>query len=117
MKGKQSRNTKTGKLLSELRASNSELHYIVAMISCSCAANSSKLEFAGSNPDNFLLYQFVNQHEEGLIPGLILHLANQPKLQVKNKREMDSISTNTQSVFDFFFQTYLPAKEKKPLLN
>ena len=115
--GKRNRRTKIGKLLTGLRVSNTEIDYIVAMISCWRLASVSKLKFAGSHPNQFQLYQFINQNEAGLIPGLFLHLANRPKLPKGKQWKTDTTSTAVRNILSFYFQTYLPAKAKKPLLD
>jgi len=48
---------------------------------------------------------------------LFLHLANRPKLPTGKQWKTDAISVAVQNVLAFYFQTYLPAKAKKPLIN
>ena len=63
------------------------------------------------------LYQFIHQNEQGLVPGLFLHLANRLNLPAEKGWQTDPRAIAVRNVFDFYFQTYLPAKRKKPLLN
>lgn len=114
---KWSRSSKIGRILTDLRASNADIDFIMAMISCWRSASITKLDFAGCSPNLFLLYQFINQNKDGLIPGLYLHLANRPKLPKGEKWKTDALSIAVRNTFDFYFQTYLPAKAKAPLLN
>ncbi len=114
---KWSRSSKLGIVLTDLRASNADIDFIIAMISCWRSASVSKLDFAGCNPNMFQLYQFVHRNEKGLIPGLYLHLANRPKLPKGEKWKTDAISIAVRNTLDFYFHIYLPAKTKKPLLN
>ena len=115
--GKRSRKTKVGKLLTKLRASNAEIDFITALISCWHSASVSKLKFAGPYPDQFQICRFIKQNEEGLIPGLFLHLANRPKLPTVKNWKTDAVSIPVRNILDFYFRTYLPAKAKKPLLD
>ena len=52
-----------------------------------------------------------------MIPGLFLHLANRQKLPKDQQWKTDAASISVGNVLDFYFQTYLPAKTKNPLLN
>ena len=114
---KQNRKTKTSKILSKLRASNADIDFIDAMISCSHSVASSKLNFADKHSSRSKLYQFVHQNEQGLVPGLYLHLANRLDLPTEKEWQTDPGAMAIRNIFDFYFQTYLPAKRKKPLLN
>ena len=104
-------------MLTELRVSNAEIDFVIAMISCWRLASVSRLKFVGSHPDLFQLYQFINQNKEGLIPGLFLYLANRPKLPTGKQWKTDVATITVRNILDFYFQTYLPAKMKKPLLD
>jgi len=114
---KANRKTKTGKILAELRASNADIDFIDAMISCSHSVANSKLKFTDNHSSRSKLYQFVHQNEQGLVPGLYLHLANRLDLPTEKEWETDPTAIAVRNIFDFYFQTYLPAKRKKPLLN
>ena len=114
---KPNRKTKTGKILAGLRASNADIDFISATISCSRSASSSKLSFAENHPDRLELYHFIYQNEKGLIPGLFLHLANRLNLPTDGEWKTDAAAIAVRNVFDFYFQTYLPAKTKRPLLD
>jgi len=111
------RKIKIGKLLNEFCASNAEIDFVVAMVSCWRLASVNKLKFAASHPNQFQLYHFINQNEDGLIPGLFLHLANRPKLPIGKSWKTDATSIAVRNVLAFYFQTYLPTKAKKPLLD
>jgi len=114
---KQSRRTKAGRLLTKLHVSNTEIDFIMVMLSCWNSASVSKLEFAGPNPNRFQLYQFVNQNEGGLIPGLFLYLSNRSELPSGKQWKTDSALIAVQKVLDFYFNIYLQAKTRKPLLD
>lgn len=116
-KKKWNRNSTLGRVLTDLRASNADIDYIGAMISCWRSASDSKLDFAGCSPNLYNLYQFINQHEKGLIPGLYLHLANRPKLPQADKWMTDADCITVRNTLDFYFHIYIPAKTRKPLLN
>ena len=75
------------------------------------------LSFAKNKYNPIKLYQFTYQNQEGLIPGLFLNLANRNDLPAGKEWKKDSGAIATRNVLDFYFGTYLPAKEKKPLLN
>ena len=114
---KRSRKTKIGKILTELHASNADIDFISAIASCADSANSNNLNFAKNKYNPIKLYQFTHQNQEGLIPGLFLNLANRNNLPVDHEWKKDSVTIATQNVLGFYFGTYLPAKEKKPLLD
>ena len=114
---KPNRKTNPGKILTELRASNAEIDFIEAMISCSHSVTSSKLNFADNHSSRSKLYQFVHQNEQGLVPGLYLHLANRIDLPTQKEWQTDPKAMAARNILEFFFKTYLPAKKKKPLLN
>ena len=114
---KQNRRTKIGKILTRLHASNADIDFIGAITYCSRSASSSKLNFAGNHPNRPKLYQFIHQNEKVLVPGLFLHLADRLNLPTNVEWKTDTIAIAVRNVFDFYFQTYLPAKTKKPLLD
>ena len=114
---KWSRNSKLGIVLTDLRASNADIDFIIAMVSCWRSASVSKLDFAGCMPNMHLLYQFIHHNEKGLIPGLFLHLANRSKLPKGEKWKTDATSIAVRNSLDFYFHVYLPAKLNKPLLD
>ena len=114
---KWSRNSKLGIVLTDLRASNADIDFIIAMVSCWRSASVSKLDFAGCMPNMHLLYQFIHHNEKGLIPGLFLHLANRSKLPKGEKWKTDATSIAVGNSLDFYFHVYLPAKLNKPLLD
>ena len=114
---KLNRKTKTSKILNKLRASNAEIDFIGAIISCSHSVANTKLNFADDHSSRLKLYQFIHQNEQGLVPGLFLHLANRLNLPAEKEWQTDPRATVVRNIFDFYFQTYLPAKRKKPLLN
>ena len=114
---KPNRKTNPGKILSELRASNADIDFIDAMICCSHSFASSKLNFTDNYASKSKLFQFVHQNEQGLVPGLYLHLANRLDLPDQKGWQTDPSAIGVQNILDFFFKTYLPAKRKKTLLN
>ena len=114
---KLNRKTKTSKILAELRASNADIDFVGAIISCSHSVASSKLNFADNYSSRSKLYQFVHQNEQGLVPGLFLHLANRLDLPTQKEWQTDPKAMAARNILYFFFKTYLPAKRKKPLLN
>ena len=87
------------------------------MISCAHSVANTKLIFAKDQSSRLKLYQFIHQNEQGLIPGLYLHLANRLDLPTEKEWKTDPRAIAVRNIFDFYFQTYLPAKRKKPLLN
>ena len=114
---KPNRKTNHGKILAELRASNADIDFVGAIISCSHSAANTKLNFADDHSSRLKLYQFIYQNEQGLVPGLYLHLANRLDLPTEKEWQTDPGAIAVRNIFDFYFQTYLPAKRKKPLLN
>ena len=114
---KPNRKTKTGKILTGLRVSNADVDFVGAMISCAHSVANTKLSFAKDQSSRLKLYQFIHQNEQGLVPGLYLHLANRLDLPTEKEWQTDPGAIAVRNIFDFYFQTYLPAKRKKPLLN
>jgi len=114
---KPNRKTNHGKILAELRASNADIDFVGAIISCSHSVANTKLNFADDHSSRLKLYQFIHQNEQGLVPGLFLHLANRLNLPAEKEWQTDPRAIAVRNIFDFYFQTYLPAKRKKPLLN
>ena len=114
---KPNRKTNPGKILAELRASNADIDFVGAIISCSHSAANTKLNLADNHSSRLKLYQFIHQNEQGLVPGLFLHLANRLNLPAEKEWQTDPRAIAVRNIFDFYFQTYLPAKRKKPLLN
>ena len=114
---KPNRKNYPGNILAELRASNADIDFLSAIISCSHSISNTKLNFADDHSSRLKLYQFIHQNEQGLVPGLFLHLANRLNLPAEKEWETDPRAIAVSNVFDFYFQTYLPAKRKKPLLN
>jgi poly(A) polymerase/tRNA nucleotidyltransferase (CCA-adding enzyme) len=114
---KPNRKTNHGKILAELRASNADIDFVGAIISCSHSAANTKLNFADDHSSRLKLYQFIHQNEQGLVPGLFIHLANRLNLPAEKEWQTDPRAIAVRNIFDFYFQTYLPAKRKKPLLN
>jgi len=114
---KLNRKTNHGKILAELRASNADIDFVGAIISCSHSVANTKLNFADDHSSRLKLYQFIYQNEQGLVPGLYLHLANRLDLPTEKEWKTDPRAIAVRNIFDFYFQTYLPAKRKKPLLN
>ena len=114
---KQNRKNKIGKILTGLHASNADIDFISAITSCSHSATNTKLGFAEDHSNRLKLDQFIHQNEKGLVPGLFLHLANRLNLPIGEEWKTDVAAIAVRNVFDFYFQTYLPAKTKKPLLD
>jgi hypothetical protein len=114
---KLNRKTNHGKILAELRASNADIDFVDAIISCSRSVANTKLNFADDHSSRLKLYQFIHQNEQGLVPGLFIHLANRLNLPAEKEWQTDPRAIAVRNIFDFYFQTYLPAKRKKPLLN
>ena len=75
------------------------------------------MNFVDDHSSRLKLYQFIYQNEQGLVPGLYLHLANRLDLPTEKEWKTDPRAIVVRKIFDFYFQTYLPAKRKKPLLN
>ena len=111
------RKTKIAKILGGLRVSNADIDFVGTMISCSHSAANTKLNFTEDHPCRLEFYQFIHQNEQGLIPGLFLHLANRLNLPAEKEWQTDLDAMTVRNIFDFYFRTYLPAKRKKPLLN
>ena len=111
------RKTKIAKILAGLRVSNADIDFIGTMISCSHSVANTKLNFKEDHSCRLEFYQFIHQNEQGLIPGLFLHLANRLNLPAEKEWRTDLDAIAVRSIFDFYFRTYLPAKRKKPLLN
>jgi len=114
---KPNRKNYPGKILAELRASNADIDFVSAIISCSHSVVNTQLNFADDHSSRLKLYQFIHQNEQGLVPGLFIHLANRLNLPAENEWQTDPKAIAVRNIFDFYFQTYLPAKRKKPLLN
>ena len=114
---KPNRKNYPGKILAELRASNADIDFISAIISCSHSVANTKLNFADDHSTRLKLYQFIHQNEQGLIPGLYLHLASRLDLPTEKEWQTDPGAMAVRNILDFFFKTYIPAKRKKPLLN
>ena len=114
---KPNRKTKTGKILTGLRVSNADVDFVGAMISCAHSVANTKLIFAKDQSSRLKLYQFIHQNEQGLIPGLYLHLASRLDLPTEKEWQTDPGAMAVRNILDFFFKTYIPAKRKKPLLN
>ena len=106
-----------GKILAELRASNADIDFVGAIISCSHSVANTNSSFANDQSSRLKLYQFIHQNEQGLVPGLYLHLANRLDLPTEKEWQTDPSAMAVRNILDFFFKTYLPSKRKKPLLN
>jgi len=111
------RKTKIAKILGGLRVSNADIDFVGTMISCSHSVANTKLNFTEDHSRRLEFYQFIHQNEQGLIPGLFLHLANRLNLPAEKEWQTDLDAIAVRNIFDFYFRTYLPAKRKKPLLN
>ena len=111
------RKTKTAKILAGLRVSNADIDFVDTMISCSRSVANTKVNFTEDHSCRLEFYQFIHQNEQGLIPGLFLHLANRLNLPAEKEWRTDLDAIAVRNIFDFYFRTYLPAKRKKPLLN
>ena len=111
------RKTKIAKILAGLRVSNADIDFVGTMISCSHSVANTKLNFTEDHSCRLEFYQFIHQNEQGLIPGLFLHLANRLNLPAEKEWQTDLDAMTVRNIFDFYFRTYLPAKRKKPLLN
>ena len=111
------RKTKIAKILGGLRVSNADIDFVGTMISCSHSVANTKLNFTEDHSCRLEFYQFIHQNEQGLIPGLFLHLANRLNLPAEKEWQTDLDAIAVRNIFDFYFRTYLPAKRKKPLLN
>ena len=111
------RKTKIAKILAGLRVSNADIDFVGTMISCSHSVANTKLNFTEDHSRRLEFYQFIHQNEQGLIPGLFLHLANRLNLPAEKEWQTDLDAMTVRNIFDFYFRTYLPAKRKKPLLN
>jgi len=111
------RRTITSKILSELRASNTDIAFVGAMISCSHFVANIDLPIKDNLSNQLKIYQLVHQNEPGLVPGLFLYLANRSNMPLENEWHADPSAIAVRKILNFYFQTYLPAKRKKPLLN
>ena len=109
--------TKIYKVLSGLRASNAEIDFVSAMISCSHSVTTTNFNFLEPHSVKTKIYHFIHQNEKVLIPGLFLSLADRPDLPEGKEWLRDANAVVVRNIFDFYFRTYLPAKRKKPLLN
>ncbi len=101
---KPNRKTNPGKILAELRASNADINFIDAMISCSHSVANTDSSFANDQSSRLKLYQFIHQNEQGLIPGLYLHLANRLDLPTEKEWQTDPSAMAIRNILDFFFQ-------------
>ena len=101
---KPNRKTNPGKILAELRASNADIDFVGAIISCSHSVANTKLNFADDHSSRLKLYQFIHQNEQGLVPGLYLHLANRLDLPTEKEWKTDPRAIAVRNILDFFFQ-------------
>ena len=106
-----------GQILTGVRVSKADVDFVGAMISCTHSVANSKLSFAKDQSSRLKLYQFIHQNEQGRVHGLYIHLANRLNLPAEKEWQTDPKAIAVRNIFDFYFQTYLPAKRKKPLLN
>jgi len=114
---KSNRKTITSKVLAKLRASNADIDFVGAMISCSHFVTSIDLSVTDSLASRIKIYQLIHLNEQGLIPGLFLYLANRSIMPKEKEWQADSSSMAVIKILNFYFRTYLPAKRKNPLLN
>jgi poly(A) polymerase len=114
---KSNRKTITSKILAKLRASNADIDFVGAMISCSHFVTSIDLSVTDSSASQIKIYQLIHLNEQGLIPGLFLYLANRSILPKEKEWQADPSAMAVMKILNFYFRTYLPAKRKDPLLN
>ena len=114
---KSNRKTITSKVLAKLRASNADIDFVGAMISCSHFVTSIDLSVTDSLASRIKIYQLIHLNEQGLIPGLFLYLANRSIMPKEKEWQEDSSLMAVIKILNFYFRTYLPAKRKNPLLN
>jgi tRNA nucleotidyltransferase/poly(A) polymerase len=114
---KSNRKTITSKVLAKLRASNADIDFVGAMISCSHFVTSIDLSVTDSLASKIKIYQLIHLNEQGLIPGLFLYLANRSIMPKEKEWQEDSSLMAVIKILNFYFRTYLPAKIKNPLLN
>ncbi len=114
---KSNRKTITSKILTKLRASNADIDFVGAMISCSHFVASIDLAVSESTDSRIKIYQLILLNEQGLIPGLFLYLANRSIMPHEKEWQPDPSPLAVIKILNFYFRTYLPAKRKNPLLN
>ncbi|KMP12343.1 hypothetical protein UZ36_01135 [Candidatus Nitromaritima sp. SCGC AAA799-C22] len=114
---KTKRASPAGRTLRKLRAANADIDFITAALACGREASATELKFAGKSPSLRQLYRFVDHHKDGLVPGLILNLADRQELPGGRGWKTDPDAVAVRNSFDFYFHIYLPAKKRKPLLN
>jgi hypothetical protein len=114
---KSNRKTITSKVLAKLRASNADIDFVGAMISCSHFVTSIDLSVTDSLASRIKIYQLIHLNEQGLIPGLFLYLANRSIMPKEKEWQTDPRAMAVIKILNFYFRTYLPAKRKNPLLN
>ena len=114
---KSNRKTITSKILTKLRASNADIDFVGAMISCSHFVPSIHLTGTDSSASRIRIYQLIHLNEQGLIPGLFLYLANRSIMLKEKEWQADPSAMTVIEILNFYFRTYLPAKRKNPLLN
>ena len=114
---KSNQKTIHAKILSGLCASNADIAFIGAMISCSNFVANIDLPIKDNLSNQLKIYQLIHENELGLVPGLFLYLANRSNMPLENKWQADSNAMAVRKILKFYFQTYLPAKRKKPFLN
>ena len=114
---KSNRKTITSKILAKLRASNGDIDFVGAMISCSHFVTSIDLAVSESTASKIKIYQLIHLNEQGLIPGLFLYLANRSIMPKEKEWQADTSAMAVIKILNFYFRIYLPAKRKNPLLN
>ncbi|MDA1109134.1 MAG: hypothetical protein O3A78_04860 [Nitrospinae bacterium] len=102
-------------LLKRLRASNADIQFIYRTILCQQEATDSNLDFAGEKIDESKLYQFVKNNESELMSGIFLACA--VKSTFENRPNTENFYQAAHRIGEFYFERYLPAMDRKPLLD
>jgi tRNA nucleotidyltransferase/poly(A) polymerase len=114
---KTSRKTIASKVLSKLRASNADIDFVNSIIICAHSLSNTKCNFTKDLSSQTTLYQLIYQNDQALVPGLFIYLANRPNLPTSKEWKIGTDGREARYILEFYFQTYLPAKKKEPLLN
>ena len=116
-KSKTSRKTKISKLLAKLRASNADTDFVNSMTICAHSLSNTRFSFTKDLSSRVKLYQFIYENGQALVPGLFIYLANRVSLPTSKEWKVDAEVMKIRHILEFYFKTYLPAKNKEPLLD
>ncbi len=104
-------------LLKRLRASNADIQFIYRTIVCQQEAINSNLDFAGGTIDESQLYRFVKNNESQLLAGIFLACAVKSTIENEPNSQTEEFYQASHRVGEFYFERYLPAMDRKPLLD